>query len=61
MATYEFRLVGTDTALGTKELETAPRIDDDVTLEGIIYRVDTEPENSRKEPIVVYVRKAAGI
>ena len=61
MATYEFRLAGNDTVVGTKELDKAPQPDDDVTLEGITYRVDAAPENKRKEPVVVYVRRPAGI
>ncbi len=61
MATYEFRLVGDDKTLGTKELDAPPAPDDDVTLEGITYRVDAAPENSQTEPVVVYVRKTTGI
>lgn len=61
MATYEFRLAGDGTVLGTKELAMAPAVDEDIAIEGIPYRVDAEPEDVRTEPIVVYVRKAVGI
>lgn len=61
MATYEFRLVGDHTVLGTKELATVPAADEDINIEGIPYRVDAEPENPRTEPVVVYVRKTSGI
>lgn len=59
--TYEFRLAGDETVLGTKTLDSTPSVDDDVTVEGKTYRVDTAPENTKTEPVVVYVRKTTGI
>ena len=59
MATYEFKLAGDDTVLGTKELDAAPATD--IAIEGITYRVDATPESTRTEPIVVYVRRTVGI
>lgn len=61
MTTYEFRLAGDDTVLGTKTLDSAPSVDDDVSIEGLTYRVDAVPENTKSEPVIVYVRKTTGI
>lgn len=61
METYEFRLAGDETVIGTKTLDSAPSVDDDVTIEGLTYRVDAAPEDTRTEPVVVYVRKTTGI
>ena len=58
---YEFRLASDKTVLGTKTLESIPEVDDDVTIEGKTYRVDTVPEATKTEPVVVYVRKTTGI
>ncbi len=59
--TYEFRFAGDETVLGTKTLDSAPSVDDDVTIEGKTYRVDAAPESTKTEPVVVYVRKTTGI
>ncbi len=59
--TYEFRLAGDETVVGTKTLDSAPSVDDDVTIEGLTYRVDTAPEDTKTEPVRIYVRKTTGI
>ena len=59
--TCEFRLASDETVLGSKTLDNVPKVDDDVTIEGKTYRVDTAPENTKTEPVVVYVRKTTGI
>lgn len=61
MPRCEFRLIGDDSVIGTKELEALPEVDDEVTVEGLTYRVDALQDDTSNEPVVVYVRKPSGI
>lgn len=61
MVTYEFRLAGDEAVVGTKSLDSVPSVDDDVTIEGKTYRIDATPEDTKTEPVIVYVRKTTGI
>lgn len=61
MANYEFRLVGEEEVLGTQELDAAPPEDEDILIEGSIYRVDAVETTRWGKPNVVYVRRTTGI
>lgn len=59
----EFRLTEGGTVVGTKEMEALPKVDDEVTVEGKVYHVDTLPTDrpARDDTAVIYVRKRFGI
>lgn len=62
MVTVEFRMAGDNTVVGTKELETLPKVEDEVTVEGRTYMVEECPDKpSSSGPVVVCVRKPFGI
>lgn len=58
MPTCEFRSED-DAVLGTKELNTLPDEDDEIVLEGVVYRVNALPGDTSTDPVVVYVRERA--
>lgn len=59
----EFRLTADGTVIGTKEMDSLPEVDDEVTVEGKAYRVDTLPTKTPagEETAVIYVRQPFGI
>lgn len=59
----EFRLTEGGTVVGTKEMDTLPKVDDEVTLEGKVYKVDTLPDkrSAGGDTAVIYVRRPFGI
>ena len=59
----EFRLTEGGTVVGTKEMGILPKVDDEVTVEGKVYEVDTLPANrpARDDTAVIYVRRPFGI
>lgn len=61
MPNYEFRLVGEEDALETRELDSEPTPEEDILIEGSIYRVDAVETTRWGKPNVVYVRKTIGI
>lgn len=62
MVTVEFRMLGDNTVVGTKELETLPKVEDEVTVEGRTYMVEECPSKpSSSGPVVVCVRRPFGI
>jgi hypothetical protein len=58
----EFRLTDGGTVVGTKELDALPKVDDEVTVEGKVYEVDTLPARkpAGNETAVIYVRRPFG-
>ncbi len=62
MFTCEFRLAGNNTVVGTKQLETLPNVEDEVTVEGKTYIVEECPNNpSADDSAVICVRRPFGI
>lgn len=63
MMTCEFKLMQDGSVIGTKELETLPEVDDEVTVEGETYRVNAVPSNEpdEGETMVIHVRRATSM
>ena len=62
MVTVEFRMVGNNTVVGTKELDHLPKVEDEVTIEGRTYLVEECPDKpSSSNPTVVCVRRPFSI
>jgi hypothetical protein len=59
----EFRLTEGGTVVSTKEMDTLPEVDDEVTLEGKVYKVDTltNERSAGGDTTVIYVRRPFGI
>lgn len=62
MVTCEFRMAGDNTVVGTKQMDTLPKVEDEVTIEGRTYLVEECPNKpSASDPTVVCVRRPFGI
>lgn len=62
MATVEFRMAGDNTVVGTKEMDTLPKVEEEVTIEGRTYLVEECPDKpSSSGSVVVCVRRPFGI
>lgn len=62
MVTVEFRMAGDNTVVGTKQMDTLPKVEDEVTIEGRTFMVEECPDNaSSSNPVVVCVRRPFGI
>ncbi len=62
MFTCEFRLAGDDTVVGTKQMETLPNVEDEVTVEGKTYIVEECPNKpSANDSVAICVRRPFSI
>lgn len=62
MVTCEFRMVGNNTVVGTKQMDTLPRVEDEVTVEGRTYIVEECPNKpSSASSAIVCVRRPFGL
>jgi len=60
--TCEFRLADGDSVIGTKQMETLPKVEDEVTIEGRTYVVEDCPSNpSSSDAVVICVRRPFSI
>lgn len=61
MLRYEFRLAGDNSLIGTKELETLPKIGNEVEVDGELYTVEEPPRDPSSDDPTILVRKTAKV
>lgn len=59
MYTYEIRLAGDNSVIGTKELDTLPEIGDELEVDGELYTVEEPPRDPSSDDRTIMVRKTA--